>query len=120
MQAVFCHQIRQVAVVENFYIHVGVELLETAQLAIFLCDQMLAHGRELDVEVEIGQVKVGRKRFFHVAVRVPFEGKGARFIFPTDAIKIQNVREFDLSRMLGSVIGIRTADGGFAFRPHTC
>ena len=59
--AVLEHQRPEVARVEELDPDVRVELAQPAQLAVLLPHEPLLEGRQLDVEVEVGQVEVRRE-----------------------------------------------------------
>ena len=56
-----------VARVERDAANLRVHLVQPAQLAVLARDVALAHRGDLEVEVELGQVEVGRDRLAHAA-----------------------------------------------------
>jgi len=61
LESVFDNQMEIVALVENFASDVGVDGLETADLLVLLGHEFLVHGRDLDEQVIVGKIEVGRE-----------------------------------------------------------
>jgi hypothetical protein len=59
LEAVFQQEVRVVTLIQDLAFHVGVELMQPADLAVLLGDELLVQSRDLDVDVELGKVKVG-------------------------------------------------------------
>ena len=70
--------------VEQLDLDVRVQLAQPAQLAVLLAHELLLERRELDVQVEVGQVEVGREALDDVAVEVPADREGVRLVGPAD------------------------------------
>src|SRR5213079_2999527 len=63
----------EVAPVEELDPDVGVPLTQLAQLPVLAGDERLLHGGDLDVEVLLGKIEVGREGLLHATVGVLLE-----------------------------------------------
>ena len=74
----------------------------------------LTLGGELDIKILFGQVEIRRERLDDVVIIVDGQRKRRRFVFPGNAIEIQEPGELDLDGMCESLWGI-----GVRLRLHT-
>jgi hypothetical protein len=58
LQTVLEQEVHVIALIEDLAPDVGIELLKTARLPVLLRDELLIEGRDLYVEVELGEIKV--------------------------------------------------------------
>ena len=87
----------EVARVEELDAHVRVELAQPAQLAVLLAHQALLERRQLDIEVELRQVEVGREALHDGPVEVEEDGEGARLVAPLDLVVVEDPRQLGLA-----------------------
>ena len=93
------HQHPEVAGVEQLDADVGVELTQPPQLAVLLAHEALLERRELDVQVDVGQVEVGREALDDRAVERPQHGERVRLVLPADVVEVEDPRELRLARV---------------------
>ena len=74
-------------------------LTQTADFAVLASHQPLPHGRELDIEIVVRQVKIWCDLLGRTAVIAELEMKCGGFIDPADAIERQNASEVLFRRM---------------------
>src|SRR6266481_6394697 len=125
----------QIPFVEELHLDVRIPLAELPQLAVLARDERLLHDGQLDVEILVGEVEVGRERLEHAALRVLLEDEGPRLVLPRDAVIVEDLRALELrlareARRLGPTIGLENrgiephlfvkvptgSDGGTALR----
>ena len=70
---------------------------QSPDLAVLLGHELLVEGRDLDVEVELGQVEVGREALGRVALAVPVDVEGRGLVAPLDLVEVQQLRELPLA-----------------------
>lgn len=99
IHAVFDHHVAEIASLEQFHVNVWVKLSETSDLSVFSSDQLWAQRCELNVEIFIHQIEVGRKCFNHMAIVVPRQRKCAWFVLPIDPVVVENVSKLLLYGM---------------------
>ena len=87
----------EVARVEELDAHHRVELPEVAQLAVLLAHQALLERRELDVDLQLGQVEVGREGLHDDAVGVPADGEDVRLVEPFDLVVVEDAGQLRLA-----------------------
>jgi hypothetical protein len=97
LEAVFQQEVRVVTLVQDLAFHVGVELMQPADLAVLLGDELLVQSRDLDVDVELGKVEVGREAVRDVAGAVPVDVERGRLVEPLDLIEVEQPRELSLA-----------------------
>ena len=95
--AVLEHQRPEVAGVEQLDVEVRVELAQPAQLAVLLADELLAQRGHLEVEVQVGQVEVGREALDHVTVQVPQDRERVWLVLPAHRIEVEDARHLGLA-----------------------
>src|SRR5262245_63542303 len=78
-----------VAAVEELHPHVGIELPQLAQLPVLAGDERLLHHRDLDVEILLREVEVGRERLDDAALLVALEHERARLVLPGNAVEVE-------------------------------
>ncbi|MGC2241635.1 MAG: hypothetical protein WA726_12450 [Acidimicrobiia bacterium] len=83
--------------IEDLAADLGVQLLEAANLAILLGDQLLAHRGDLDVEIVIREIEIGSEELRGAPVLVPGDGERGRLVIPGDTIEIQEKRKLPLA-----------------------
>src|SRR6185437_7429529 len=86
----------QVAPVEELYLDVRVPLAQLAQLAVLAGYERLLHGGDLDVEVLLGEIEVGRERLLHAPVGVLLEHEGPGLVFPGEVVVVEHLRALEL------------------------
>ena len=89
----------EVAGVEQLDPDVRVQLAQPAQLAVLLAHELLLERRELDVQLEVGQVEVGREALDDVAVEVPGDRERVRLVRPADLVEVEDPGELRLARV---------------------
>src|SRR5262249_50232589 len=99
----------EVAPVEELDPDVGVPLAQLAQLPVLASDERLLHGGDLDVEVLVGKIEVGREGLLHAAVRILLEDERPGFVFPGDVVVVEHLCALELCgarepRRLGTAI----------------
>src|SRR5205085_10326045 len=87
-----------VLAVKQFDVDVRIQLAQQPQLAVLGRDQRLLHGRQLDVKIVLGQIEIGREHLGHASL-VPRDRKSDRLVHPTNAVVVQEAREFLLGGM---------------------
>src|SRR5439155_5076997 len=92
-QVVLGEKLPEVPVVQQLDLHVRIELPQAPQLAVLARDQALLHPRDLDVEVEVGDVEVGREALGHAPVLVPGQVERARLVLPAQPVEVEQPRE---------------------------
>ena len=85
--------------VERHAAHAGVQLVQAAQLAVLACHVPLLHRGDLDVELEVGEMEVGRDRLAHPALRVAAEHEHVRLVGPAYAQSVESSGALDLGLM---------------------
>ena len=68
------------------------------QLAVLLRNQRLLHRGELEIEVEVWEIKV-RRHHLQRSVVLPLQRKRRRLILPAQAVEIEYARELFLAGM---------------------
>lgn len=99
LQPVLDQQVQVVALIQDLALDVGVELVQPPNLAVLLRYEFLVEGRDLDVEIEVGQVEVGREPLGGNPVPVPIDIERRRFVGPRDPIEVEKPRELALAVM---------------------
>ena len=105
--------------VEELHTDVRVQPLDLAQLSVLPGDEGLLHDGDLDEEVLLGEVEVGRERADHAAVRVALENEGVRLVVPRDAVVVEDLCALNLDTVReprGCVATICLENG--VFHPH--
>jgi hypothetical protein len=97
LESILHQQMQVVPLVEDLALDAGIELSQPANLSVLLRDELLTHGRDLDVHVIFGKVEVRPEEPGWLAVGVPIDCKRLRFVCPLDLVKIQESREFPLA-----------------------
>ena len=96
-EPVLHQQVQVVLLVEDLALHVGIEAQQATNLPILLRDQLLVERRDLDVEVVLGQVEVGREPLRGIAITVPLDIERGRFVRPLDLVEVEELRELTLA-----------------------
>jgi hypothetical protein len=114
-QTVLEQQVHVVALVEDLALDVGVELLQAAYLAVLLRHELLVERRDLDVEIELRKVEVGREAVRDVARSIPIDVERRRFVEPLDLVEVEELCELPLAvvgelyRRVGPRFGVGAA-----------
>lgn len=66
--------------VENFDIDIRIKFAEQSNLAVLFGYKRLLRGRQFDVQIMIGQVKVWSEAAGDLSLIVPFNGERTRFV----------------------------------------
>src|SRR5690242_5560442 len=101
----------QIPLVEELHLDVRISRAELPQLAVLAGDERLFHDGQLDVEVLVREVEVGRERLEHAALRILLEDEGPRLVLPRDAVVVEDLRALELrltreARWLRAAIGL--------------
>src|SRR5262245_19594702 len=99
LEAVLGDQRQVVALVEDLAVDARVELAEPADLPVLPGHELLVQGRDLDVEVVLGQEEVGGESLDDVAVLGPLEVARGRLVLPVDLVEVQQLRELTFARV---------------------
>ena len=115
------HQRPEVAGIEQLDPDVRVELTQPAQLAVLLAHEALLERRQLEVQVEVGQVEVGREALDDRAVEVPQDRERVRLVLPADLVEVEDPRQLRLARVgergrSGRRVGVSGPSSGAARR----
>jgi hypothetical protein len=97
LEPVLLDQMEIVPLVENLAAHLGVQLAKQPHFGVLLGYELLTHGRDLDVEVVLGQIEVGREVLTRSALLVPADGKGAWLVCPGDSVEVEEESELTLA-----------------------
>jgi len=82
--------------VEELDANVRVEPVDLAELSILACHERLLHDGDLDEEVLLREVEVGRECTDDASVPVPLEDEGVGLVVPRYAVVIEDLRALDL------------------------
>jgi hypothetical protein len=106
LQSVLDQEIQVIALVEDLAANVWIKRHQSAGLAILLRHELLIKRRDLDVEIEGGEVEVGRESLGRIAVAVPLDVEGRGLVLPTDLIEVEQLCElpFAVVGKLNSVV----------------
>src|SRR2546423_1206310 len=102
----FFNQLAIVRRIKHLEIDLRVERAQAADFAILARDKRLTQRCQLNVEVVLWQVKIGREKTRRRARRVPLEGEAARLVLPLDMIEAQDARELGF-RFVGEAHRLR-------------
>ncbi len=83
--------------IENAALHIGVQLSQSARLAVLLRYELLVEGRDLDIEVVLGEVEVRREPLSGGSLPVPGDIEGGGFVSPVDLIEVKQLCELPLA-----------------------
>ena len=97
LESVLDQQAQVIPLVEDLAFDFGMHLLEPPHLPILLGHQLLAHGRDLDVEVIVGKVEVGAEVLRGCSVIGELDGKLAWFVLPGDLVEIEQSRKLSFA-----------------------
>src|SRR5439155_44247 len=90
----------QVPLVEELHLHVRIPRAQLAQLPVLARHERLLHDGQLDVEILVGKVEIGRERLEHAAVLVLLEHEGDRITHEiVDLVNRTFVTPFDRDDM---------------------
>ena len=73
-----------------------IEALNLAELAVLARHERLLHDGDLDEEVLLGKVEVGRERAHDATVLVALEDERLRLVVPGDAVVVEDLRALHL------------------------
>jgi hypothetical protein len=94
LEAVLDEEMQIVTLVEHFALDIGVELTKATNLLVLLRHELLAHRRDLDVDVIFRQIEVGLEQLCGFTVIAPFDFEGTRLVCPVDSVEVEESREF--------------------------
>ena len=97
LEPVLHEQAQIVPLIEDLALDLGVNLPQATHLAVLLGDQLLAHRRDLDVQIVIGEIEVRSEELCRCAVGGELDRKLARFVFPFDLVEIEQSRKLPLA-----------------------
>src|SRR5207247_1076962 len=102
------HQRPEVAGVEEFDADVGIQLVDATELAVLLADELLAEGRHLEIEVEVGQPEIRREALDDHTVQVPQDRERVGLVLPADPVEVEDPAHLGLAgvgeRRHGSIL----------------
>ena len=75
------------------------QLVQAAQLAVLARDVALAHRGDLEPEIEIGKVEVGRDSLAHATALIAAQNERARLVLPAYAQSVECSGALDLGLM---------------------
>src|SRR5450759_37197 len=101
-------QALDVAPVEELDADSRVKRSQLAQLAVLARHERLLHDRDLQVEILLGKVEVGREGLADAALGVAFEYERGGLVLPGDSVVIEDARAFGLG-LVREPGGFRTA-----------
>jgi hypothetical protein len=96
-QAVLDQQVEVVTLVQDLADDAGIELHQAPRFAVLLGDELLVQRRDLNIEIEFGQIEIRRKAARWVAMPVPFDVEGGWFVLPSDLIEVEQLCELPLA-----------------------
>lgn len=99
VQTIFDHHVTQVAPVKELDIDVRVQFPQAPYFAVLARGQLWPDGGQLNVELFIGEVEVGRKSFRYPACFIPCQSEGAGLVLPLNAVVVENTGEFFFNRV---------------------
>ena len=88
-EPVLDEQIQVVALIQDVAPDIWIQGRQPTDLAVLFGYELLVKSGDLDIDVELRQVEVGRKALGGVPVAVPLDIKGSRFVAPVDLIEVQ-------------------------------
>jgi hypothetical protein len=71
--------------------------LKPPDLSVLLRHELLVERRDLNVEVELWEVEVGREPVRDVAGAVPVDVESRRLVEPLDLVEVEELRELALA-----------------------
>lgn len=87
-------EVEIVALVEHLALDVRMVLAQQPHLAVLFGDELLAHRCYLDVDIVLGQVEVRPEVLDRLPILVPVKGECVRFVFPVNAVEVEETRKF--------------------------
>lgn len=93
-ESILHEEVEVVALVEHLALDVRMVLAQQSHLAVLLCDELLAHRCYLDVDIVLGQVEVRPEVLDRLSIFVPVKGECVRFVFPVNAVEVEETRKF--------------------------
>jgi hypothetical protein len=97
LESVFDEKVQIVALIEHLALDVWIVLLELTDFSVLLRNELLAHRRDLDVDVILREIEVRSEIPGRLAAVVPFEGKRMRLVLPVDRVEVKEPRKFALA-----------------------
>ena len=94
LKSVFHEEVEVVALVEHLALDVRMVLAQKSHLAVLFRHELLAHRCYLDVDIVLGQVEVRPEVLDWLSIFVPVEGECVRFVFPVNAVEVEETRKF--------------------------
>ena len=96
-EAVLDDEMEVVALIEDFALDIGMNRLEPADLLVLLGDQLLIHGRDLDVQLVVGQIEIGCEVLGGLPVVIELDREAIGFVVPRNSIEVKEERELALA-----------------------
>jgi hypothetical protein len=115
LESVLHKEVQVVLLVQDLAADVGVELHEPSDLTVLLGHELLVERRDLDVDIELGQVEVRGEALSSLAGPVPVDVERRGLVVPRDLIEIQQLRELPLAVVseANQFVGKRVASAWF-------
>jgi len=92
-ETVFHEEVQVVTLIKDLALDIGMSGTKLANLPIFLGDEFLTHGRDLDVDVVLREIEVWTEERRGFACVVPIDRKRGWFVLPVDDVEVQQSRE---------------------------
>jgi hypothetical protein len=93
LEPVLDEKVQIVALIEHLALDMWILLLELTDLSVLLCNELLAHRRDLDVDVILREIEVRSEVPRRLAAVVPLEGKRVRLVLPVDRVEVEEPRK---------------------------
>jgi hypothetical protein len=96
LETVLGDEMQVVTLVEDLAPDVGVVFLQLLDLLVLLGHELLVHRGDLDEEVVVGKVEVGREELGRLPI-TETDGEATGLVFPGNAIEIKEEGELTLA-----------------------
>jgi len=88
-----------ISTVEELDPHVGIRSPKQTQFTILASLESRCGGRYLNIDVEVGKIKIRCKGFKNVALMIPGNREALRFIMPVDVEEVEEMGEVCFAAM---------------------
>ncbi len=97
LEAVLDQQMEVITLIEDLAVDQRVGLLQEPDLAVLLGDQLLVHRRDLDVQILVREVEVGREAGSRFAIVVELDGERGGFVLPRQTVEVEESGKLTLA-----------------------
>lgn len=97
VEPILNHEASVVPSVQQLDVHLGVQLSQATQLPVLLCHQALFQRGQLDVQVELRKIEVGREALDYPSFGVVLQRECPGLVFPLNLVKVQEVGELSFA-----------------------